>query len=516
MTRAERAKRRKRILDTYARTGGIRKTTRELGISIHVVRRVLRGLDHDVPMVSERSPRPSKLDPFKPLATRLVQEDGLTAVLVLEELRALGFDGGYSIVKSFVRTVRPAPKRRPTTVMEHPPGAEAQVDWSPCRVRLGDQWTEVSCFSMVLPHSRWMFIRFRLDEKLETLIALHDEAFAALGGVPVLMTYDNMTTVGRHVGPDQIKLSQRFEAYAKACGFEIALITPGRPNEHASVERPFHYVQNNCLRRRRSRFEDFDDLQAHAKWWCDEIANVRVHGTTRERPVDRVQRERAYLLPLPWHRAEAYRDVARLVREDFCVALDTNHYSVPPRYVGQPATVRVYADRIEIVVARQIVAVHRLDERKYQRNVLPEHEEAFKRQTPSRRLLEQAFVRLGPVARTYYEGLCAQRGRGAGYHLQRILKLADRYGAEAVCGAMAHASRYGSYGADAVARVLTGREPGGVAPPRQQGESPPPSERVRQWLEAMHVEGSDLADYDRLVDEADVGPPPEEDEDDES
>jgi transposase len=312
MTPEQRARRRKLILKTYARTGGIRKTSKALHISIHVVRRVLRGLDTDAPTLQRSTPRPSKLDAFKPILTRLIQEDGLTAVLAHEELRTLGFEGSYSIVKRFARTVRPKPKRRPTTVLEHPPGAEAQVDWSPYTVWLGDARVCVHCFSMVLPFSRWMFVRFRLDETLDTLVACHDEAFAALGGVPVLMTYDNMTTVGRHVGPDEIALSPRFEAYKDACGFEISLITPGRPNEHASVERPFHYVENNCLRRRRSRFRDFDDLQAHAQWWCDQIANVRVHGTTRERPIDRLMRERAYLLPLPWHRAESYRDVARL------------------------------------------------------------------------------------------------------------------------------------------------------------------------------------------------------------
>jgi transposase len=513
MTPEQREKRRKRILSTYARTGGIRKTSRELGISIHVVRRVLRGQDRAPKPPKERPPRPSKLDPFKPLIQRLVLDDDLTAVLILEELRALGYEGGYSILKEHVRSIRPRTKRV-TTLLEHPPGAEGQVDWSQYLVWLAGERVEVHGFSFVLPFSRWMFVRFRRDERLITLIELHDETFATLGAVPVVMTYDNMTTVGRHVGPGKIWLNPRFEPYMKACGFEVALITPGRPNEHASVERPMHYIENNCLRRRRFRFADLDDLNRHAQWWCAEVANVRIHGTTRERPVDRLQRERAFLLPPPWSRPEPYREVARTVQSDFCVAVDTNRYSVSPRYVGRPATVRVYAERLEILVDGKVVAGHTLGRGRHQRNVSPEHEEEFKRATPSRRLLEQAFVRLGTAAEAYYEGLRAQRGRGAGYHLQRILKLADRYGADAVCGAMAHSARYGNFGADAVARVLTGRELRGNAP-REEATAPPPPERVRRWLEGVHVENPDLADYDRLIDQVDAGDTPSEKEEEE-
>jgi transposase len=498
-------KRRRLVTETYARTGSIRATVRKLHVSIHVVRRILRGGDAPKRPPVERPRRPSKLDPFKPLIARLVLEDGLTGVLVQEELRRLGYTGGYSILKEHIHHIRPAPRKRATTVLEHPPGAEGQVDWSPYTVWLGGERTVVHAFSFVLPFSRWMMVRFRLDEQLETLLELHDEAFAELGGIPRVMTYDNMTTVGRHVGPGKVWLNPRFEAYMQDTGFDVALITPGHPNEHASVERPFHYVENNCLKRRRHRFDDLDDLNRHAKWWCDEVANVRCHGTTRERPVDRLGRERLYLSPLPHLRARTHRTLARTVGSDFCVALDTNRYSVPPRHVGRPATLHQFADRLEVLVDGAVVAVHALCHERHQRRVLPEHEDDFKRTTPSRRLLEQAFVRLGPAAREYYDGLWSQRGRGAGYHLQRILKLADRYGAEAVSGAMAHSARYGNYSAEAVARVLTGQDLRSKRPPAGgPGEVPPPSDRVRRWLEGIHVEQSDLGDYDRLIDGAAV------------
>lgn len=480
------------------KVGTIRGTARKLGCARVTVRKALRWA-RKKRTITDPGTRPSKLDPYRTVIQRLVLESHFTAVLVKEEIEKLGYTGGHSILQEYVRGIRPHPKVRVTTVLEHPPGAEGQVDWSPYRVQLGGKECVVHTFSLVLPYSRFMVLRITQDETLETLLRLHDEAFDELGGVVKLMTYDNMTTVGRHVGADEIKLSERFDAYRKRCGFEVRLIDPGRPNQHASVERPFHYFENNCLLRRNSRFADWDDLRGHVRWWCDEVANVRVHGTTRERPIDRLVRERPYFLPLPAEREEPHQDLSRKVGADFCVAVDTNRYSVPPRHAGRPATVRAYADRLELLVDGQVVAAHVRRHGKHGRYVLPEHESEFRKHSHSRVLLEQAFVRMGPVAEEYYEGLQAQRGRGAGYHLQRILKLADRHGSEAITGAMTHAAHYGNYSAEAVARVVMGR----VLRQQQEGAktapAPEPPERVRAWLEGLHVEDSDLDDYDQII-----------------
>jgi hypothetical protein len=197
---------------------------------------------------------------------------------------------------------------------------------------------------------------------------------------------------------------------------------------------------------------------------------------------------------------EPHRLLHRTVRSDFCVALATNGYSVPPRFAGWPAVLRLYADRFEVIIDGSIVARHRIRTGRHQRFILPEHEAEFRRHTPGARLLEQAFARLGPIAEEYHQGLKTQRGRGAGYHMKRILTLADRHGSEAVAGAMAHAARFGNYSAEAVARVIAGKTLRSSTAPDQ--DVPMPPERVRRWLEGMEVEGCDLTDYDELIDRA--------------
>ncbi|MCX5745959.1 MAG: IS21 family transposase, partial [Proteobacteria bacterium] len=409
----------------------------------------------------------------------------------------LGYNGGYSILREYVRTLKPRADKRPTTVIEHPPGKEGQVDWSPYSVSLGGMTTLVSAFSFVLPFSRYMFVRFALDTTHETLVRLHEEAFAEFGAVPHIMTYDNMTTVGRHIDGEQV-LNAAFAAYATRMDFVVQLTRPRKPNDHASVERPFHYVEHNCLRRRRFTFADLDDLNAHARDWCARVANVRTHGTTRVRPCDQLVHERPYLKAHPNAAVEPYEAIDREVQRDFCVRVDNNRYSTDPKLVREPVSVRLYRTRVEIWHRGAQHCVHVRATGRDQRSVLPEHEAAFKSLAPSRLLLEQAFLRLGDNARPFYEALKTQKGHAAGYHIQRLLRLADRHGAEVVAGAMAQAARYGNYDAETVARLIAGRA--------SQRQRPMPNyplatpEGRGQWLAGLDVESRDLADFDKLID----------------
>jgi hypothetical protein len=313
-----------------------------------------------------------------------------------------------------------------------------------------------------------------------------------------------MTTVGRHIGPGQVWINPVFQRFAQHYGFEVIILTPGSKDRHGMVERPFHYIENNFLAGR--EFADLEDLNRRADQWRAHKANVRVHGTLRERPADRLQREHPFLLPLPQTEADTfYREVERLIHRDFCVAVDTNRYSASPHLVGLRAKVRLYQDHLEIWVESQLDCKHIYLQGRYQRQVLPEHQKAYKEITGQHHLLKEAFLRLGQPAQRYYEGLRKERGGAAGYHLQRILKLADRHGSDVVAGALAHAMRYGAYSADAVSRIILGKALKGKY--RAPVENVP--ENIRQWLRACAVEDQELSRYDQLI--QDPSPPQKED-----
>jgi transposase len=483
---------RSRIKKVFKETGYIRRTAKQVGVSRNAVRRELERIAHPIPNAPAYPRRPSKLDPYKSKISYLVIEKHLTAVRVLEEITELGYQGGYSILKDYIRTIRPKPYKRPTPPIDHPPGQEGQMDWSPHQTIIGGKRHIVHTGSIVLCFSRWLFMRFFPDEILERVIQLHEEAFQEVGKVPHTMTYDNMTTVGRHTGPGKVWINPTFKRFADQYDFEIIILPPGAKERHGKVERPFHYIEHNFLAGR--EFQDMEDLNRKGDLWRANTANVRIHGTLRQRPMDRLSREMPYLKPLLQNRTDLlFKEVDRLIHTDFCVAIDTNRYSATPNLIGQDAKVRLYRDHLEIWVNKQLDCKHTYVQDRDQRQVLPEHEQIYKKMTGQRQLLKNAFLRLGEPAMTYYEGLKKQRGVAAGYHLQRILQYADRHGHDVVAGALAHASRYGAYSADSVLRIIQGKK----LNKKIATESVP--ENIRQWLRACAVEKQDPSLYDRMI-----------------
>jgi transposase len=489
-------KTRNKIKQIFGQTGSIRATARQVEVSRNTVRRHIQRLYNPETKVRTTSQRPSKLDPYKAKIQHLVQEKKLSAVRVLEEIKAIGYEGGYSILKDYIRTIRPKSQRGLTTVIDHPPGHEAQMDWSPHKVMLGGREQIVHTGSIVLCFSRWLYLHFFLDETIDSVIRLHEGAFQELGAVPATITYDNMTTVGFHKGSGKVWINPRFKTFAEKLGFEVIILRPGAKDRHGMVERPFHYIENNFLAGR--EFADTEDLNRRGALWRQQTANVRIHGTLREQPMVRLKKEMPFLKPLPHILADTYyREVQRLIHRDFCVVIDTNRYSASPKLFGKQAQVRLYKEHLEIWVDNRMDCKHTYCCGRHQRQVLPEHEAAFKKMTSQSALLQKAFFRLGKPAQTYYEGLKKEKGAAAGYHLQRILKLADRHGSDVVAGAICYAQRYGAFSAEAICRIIYGRTLKKKAKILPKAVDVP--ENIKQWLRSCAVEKQDLDFYDRII-----------------
>jgi transposase len=446
-------------------------------------------------------PRPSLLDPFKPLIRERVLKDELTAVRVLEDLRGLGYRGGYCILKRFIRTFRPAPVTRPHLRFETEPGVQAQVDLSPYTVLLGEVPTDVVCFSMIFGYSRWQFIRFVLHADAHSVCHSHVLAFEEAGGVPHEILYDRMKQVVIESHRLGVVFHALFAALVQHYGYRAIPLPAATPEWKGKVEVGFLFVERNLLAGR--RFHDLADLNAQAARWLREVAWPRVHRTTQERPQDRMDRERPLLLPLPPRRFEAAEREPRLVGDDFCVAWETNRYSAGPRFAGRQAWVRVLEGQLEIEVDGEPVAVHRLKSTRHERYVLPEHEEQFRKSSTSRHLLEEQFRRLGDAAPRFVEGLRERRGGAAGYHMSRILELCERAGVARVAEALRHAARYGAFSSPAVERIVAGKPLANAVPPTVATAVP---SSVAEYLKGAGVHQRPLSAYERLAVRPDDAP----------
>jgi transposase len=450
----------------------------------------------------EHKRRPSKLDPFKPLIHKLVLTDELSCVRVLEEICAVGYTGGDSILKRYVRTFRPSPTRRPHLRFETEPGVQGQVDLSPYTVLLSGEPTSVVCFSLVLGYSRWQFIRFVLHADVHTLCHCHVLGFEDAGGVPHEILYDRMKQVVLESHKDGVVFHPVFERMVVYYGYRAVPLAPGYKEGKGKIETLFKYVEGNFLAGR--TFVDLDDLNQQAQKWLVEVARARVHKTTREQPQARLTQEQPSLIPLPERRFEAAVVVPRLVGADFCVAWETNRYSVPPRFASKSAMVRVLEGRIEILIDGATVAAHVVRDAKYQRYLAPEHEAEFRATCTSRHVLKDQFQRLGAIAEPFAAGLVELHGGSAGYHMGQILKLADKVGVARVAEALRRAARYGAFDHNAVARIVAGKpeKPPAGAPESKAG-SPTQSQ---QYLKGTGVHQRSPNDYKKLVGKHNASP----------
>jgi hypothetical protein len=116
---------------------------------------------------------------------------------------------------------------------------------------------------------------------------------------------------------------------------------------------------------------DFNDQLAT---WQAEVADVRIHGTVHERPIDRFAREASALvctLDQPSFHQAIVRE--RVVAEDWLVSLDANRYSVPWQLIGKTVQVVRMQDSWRIFHQTKQVAEHPILSGRYQLSVMPEH-----------------------------------------------------------------------------------------------------------------------------------------------
>ena len=341
------------ILDLHRQGHSIRTIVQLTGCSRNTVRKVLRG-QHPLRPPSPR--RASKLEPYHDYLTKRFQEYGLSAVRLLEEIRPMGFTGSIATLRRFLTTLRGETRRREklTVRFETPPGHQAQADWAYCgRFTTTDgKPLAIYAFVMVLSYSRQLFVRFTTNMRLKELLTCHQEAFQCFGGWTKTILYDNMKQV--KLGPG--KWNDAFLDFAKHYGFTPKTHRAYRPRTKGKVERMVDYVKDNFLAGR--VFHGLDDLNVQARRWLDETANVRVHGTTGQRPVDLFAQEQLTSVTsvAPYRGIEP---VQRTVSWESLVQFQGSRYSVPPAYAGQLVEVAADGGQILVRTGDTIIAEHR-------------------------------------------------------------------------------------------------------------------------------------------------------------
>lgn len=273
---------------------------RQFGVSRDTIHRWIRegdldrDLEGDAVRYGPRPPAATKLDPYKPIIeARLAAYPELSAVRLLDEIRAAGYAGGYSQLKAFVRRVRPTPPPAPVIRFETPAGRQAQVDFARFRFPWGIRYALL----VVLGYSRLLWCRFYPRQDMATLMDGLEEAFRYFGGVPQELLFDQMRAVitrDLRLEGGALVRNAEFLRFAGHWHFMARACRPYRAQTKGKVERPVRYLRGNFVYGR--TFLHDADLDHQRQLWLDRVANVRVHGTTREQPRKRFDREERFLL----------------------------------------------------------------------------------------------------------------------------------------------------------------------------------------------------------------------------
>ena len=334
----------------------VKAIARELGVARNTVRAWVRR--------GEGAPRPGTGRPrVLERHEAWVRERYLAGVrngdVLRQELAERGIEVSLRTVERCIKPIREevAARDRASVRFETAPGQQMQIDFGEKWVDIGGERAKAFVFVATLGYSRRSFVRVCPGLRQRHWLAGLDEALRHFGGVPQTCLVDNAKALVLRWQGDRPIFHPEFEAFCRHWGMTPRACRPYRARTKGKVERSVGYGKSNALGR--LSFVSWEALEAHLVWWMREVADVRVHGTTHERPIDRFAREAAALGPIGEHPAYLHvRRFERRVTGDCRIELDTNRYSVPYWLVGRTVEVQLDTDELIARYRGEVVARH--------------------------------------------------------------------------------------------------------------------------------------------------------------
>lgn len=400
-------------------------------------------------------------------AVRAMVEAGAPPTAIYDRLRLEqpDFRGSLSAIKRLcLRLGRERGVRAEDVAIpvETAPGEVAQVDFGYVGQLLDPETRTMRkawVFVLVLGYSRHMVCRLVFDQRVETWLGCHAEAFAELGGVPAVVVPDNLkaAVVRAAFGVGGTTVLQRsYRECARHFGFQVDPAPVRAPEKKGKVESGVKYVKRNFFAARRGEL-DAGRLARELGRWTREIAGGRCHGTTRRRPLElftEVEQARLRALPERAYVATLWREP--MVHEDSHVCVERGLYSVPWTLIGRrvlacvtPASVAILADDVRVATHVRV----RAGQRSTQEAHLPAHRRDLRHR--SRTYWEERADRLGPEVGAYIREVFASDDVLSQLRaVQLIVCHLERFPVGRARAACVRASFYASYGYPAIKAIL--------------------------------------------------------------
>src|SRR5450432_1859931 len=345
----------------------IKEIARDLRISRNTVRKILRSGETSFSYEREVQPRP-RLGLWKAELDRMLtanagnsMRERLTLIRLFEELRALGYDGGYDAVRRYARSWSREHASQTAAAfvpLSFAPGEAYQFDWSHEIVVMNGATVTVKVAHMRLCHSRMMYFRAFPRETQEMVFDAHERAFAFFRGACTRGIYDNMKTAvdAIFVGKER-QYNRRFLQMCSHHLVDPVACTPASGWEKGQVENQVGLVRERFFTPR-LRVKTYDELNAWLTDKCIAYAKVHPHPERPDQTVWEVfEEERPNLVPYRG-RFDGFHALPASVSKTCLVRFDNNKYSVNASAVGRPVEIYAYADRIVVRQDGRVVAEH--------------------------------------------------------------------------------------------------------------------------------------------------------------
>jgi transposase len=484
------------VVRRFARGERKRAIARTLGIDRKTVRRVLKdnaARRTEGEAAEERSaaaPRRSKLDAHADFINELLRlYPDIRAKRVLEELEERGFDGGYTIVREYLKRTRPRPasESEEYQLVETPPGKQAQVDWA--HGHLADA-TKLYALLVTLGFSRYQYIEHCTDMLQPTIFRVLIRAFEDIGGVLAELVFDSMPGIVDRWEAGVPVLNLRALDFAAYYHFSYHIAPRNDPEYKGKAERNVRTWRESFLNGR--TLISLEDSNLLLRQWLDRRHNPRKHPKRPESRRELLAQEG--LQPLPPVPYDARETAWRLVDAYGYVRFEHNFYRAPHGWVGRWVCLRAGERDVELYgPLAQPLARHERAPRGVGRYVPPPEPDAAGRRRVAE--LMERFAAWGEAPQAWARQL-RQRKRYAGVELARVAQMQESYGLDDLLAAIGHALRYGAYDAQSIARILEAQATPRTARERLNERA---RDEIRRRMATAPVQQRGTAAYGRLL-----------------
>ena len=369
----------------------IKQIARVMGCSKNTVKRALAA---EGPPRYQRAPRGSVVDAVEPRIRELLQAWPTMPATVIAE--RIGWRHSLTVLKDRIRELRPAYlPPDPASRTAYAAGEVAQCDlWFPAitlPVGFGQtrSATRLPVLVMVTGYARWLSARLLPSRCAEDLFAGWWQLISQLGAVPRVLVWDGEGAVGQRRRRVTV-LTEAAHSFRGVLGAKIVVCNPADPEAKGLVERANGYLETSFLPGR--SFASPGDFNAQLGDWLV-LVNQRHRRVLGCAPADRIEADRAAMLPLPpVAPATGWRSSLRLPRDHY-VRLDANDYSVHPAVIGRRVEVAADLERVQVWSDGRLVADHGRCWARHQTISDPAHLQAAARLRHQRAVLGQATGR---------------------------------------------------------------------------------------------------------------------------